>query len=97
MYIYVYLCIYMYVYVYLCIYAYIVYLYISKYSEICSAPSYGFALLLPILSHWEDPENVVQSDFLFQQNTDLGFRSIFSSPKWLEMEFQDQSRQIHLE
>ena len=29
--------------------------------EICSAPSYGVALLLPMVSHWEDPASVVRS------------------------------------
>ena len=36
--------------------------YMLKYMEICSAPSYGVALLLPMVSHWVNPESVVRPD-----------------------------------
>ena len=34
--------------------------YMLKYMEICSAPSYGVALLLPMVSHWVNPESGVR-------------------------------------
>ena len=37
--------------------------------EICSAPSYGVALLLPMVSHWVNPESVVRPDsFISRKN-----------------------------
>ena len=41
----------------------------------CSAPSYGLALLLPMVSHWENPESVVRPDSFISRKYDLGFRS----------------------
>ena len=49
--------------------------YMLKYMEMRSAPSYGLALLLPMVSHWVDPESVVRPDSVISKNTDLGFRS----------------------
>ena len=46
-----------------------------KYMDICSAPSYGVALLLPMVSHWVSPESVVRPGSFFQEKSDLGFRS----------------------
>ena len=43
--------------------------------EICSAPSYGVALLLPMVSHWVNPKSVVRPDSFISRRYDLGFRS----------------------